>query len=230
MLGSYTKAKLIDDSVQTPINFGNVEQTGVTSYQNGFNRRAERSIDPTDISQRFVLSGIYELPVGKGKPLNVQNRALDLVVGGWQVQSIATFTVGLPVVVTGANNNLASRPNSTGQSAKLDNPTIAQWFNTQVFVNPPTYTYGNVGRVLPDVRNPGLIQVDLSLTKNTHITEKTNLQFRAESFNVANHVNLGYPGAGFSPGANGYNISSTFGLITSARDPRNIQLGMKLIF
>jgi hypothetical protein len=230
MLGSYTKAKLIDDSVQTPINFGNVEQTGVTSYQNGFNRRAERSIDPTDISQRFVLSGIYELPVGKGKPLNVQNRAVDLVAGGWQVQSIATFTVGLPVVITGANNNLASRPNSTGQSAKLDNPTIAQWFNTQVFVNPPTYTYGNVGRVLPDVRNPGLIQIDLSLTKNTHITEKTNLQFRAESFNVANHVNLGYPGAGFSPGANGYNISSTFGLITSARDPRNIQLGMKLIF
>ena len=230
MLGSYTKAKLIDDSVATPIAFGNVEQVGDIGYQNGFNRRAERSLDPTDVSQRFVLSGIYELPVGKGKRLNIQNRALDSIAGGWQVQSIATFQVGLPVVVTGANNNLANRPNSTGQSAKLSNPTIAEWFNTQVFVNPPLYTYGNLGRVLPDVRDPGLIQIDLSVTKNTRLTERMNLQFRAESFNVANHVNLGYPGTGFSPGANGLNISSTFGLINSARDPRNIQLGMKLIF
>jgi len=160
----------------------------------------------------------------------VQNRALDLIVGGWQVQTIATFQYGVPVVVTGANNNLATRPNSTGVSAKLDNPTPAQWFNTQAFVNPPTYTFGNLGRTLPDVRNPGIIQVDLSLTKNTHITEKTNLQFRAEAFNVANHVNLGLVSATFSPGATGYNISSTFGTITSARDPRNVQLGMKFIF
>jgi hypothetical protein len=230
MLASYTKAKLIDDSVQTPINFGNVEQTGITTYQNVFNRRAERSLDPTDVSQRFVLSGIYELPLGRGKPVNIQNRALDLIAGGWQVQSIATFQVGLPIAISGANNNVATRPNSTGQSAKLDSPTIAQWFNTGVFVNPPLYTYGNVGRVLPDVRNPGLIQIDLSVSKNSRITERTNLQFRAEAFNVANHVNLGSPGVTFAPGANGLNISSTFGLITSARDPRNVQLGMKLIF
>jgi hypothetical protein len=234
LLASYTKAKLIDDSVVTPINFGAVEQTGppsgVNSYQNVYNIRAERAIDPTDASQRLVLSGIYELPFGKGRPVNIQSRALDLVAGGWQVQSIATFQVGLPIVITGANNNLASRPNSTGQSAKLDHPTISQWFNTQAFINPPIYTYGNLGRTLPDARNPGVIQVDLSLAKSTRITERVNLQFRAESFNVANHVNPGYPGATFSPGANGLNSSSTFGVITSARDPRNIQLGMKLIF
>lgn len=231
VLASYTKSKLIDDSVATPINFGNVEQVGSFGYQNGkFNRRAERSLDPTDVSQRLVLSGIYELPFGKGKRLNLQNRVFQMIAGGWQAQSIATFTTGLPITVRGASNNLADRPNSTGVSAKLDNPTITQWFNTQAFINPPNYTYGNVGRVLPDVRNPGLIQVDLSLIKNTHIAEKANLQFRAEAFNVANHVNLGSPGATFSPGANGLNVNSTFGVITSARDPRNVQLGMKLIF
>ena len=69
----------------------------------------------------------------------------------------------------------------------------SQWFNTSAFINPPTYTFGNVGRVLPDVRNPGVINVDLSVIKDFSIRENANLQFRAQSFNVANHVNLGFP-------------------------------------
>jgi hypothetical protein len=84
--------------------------------------------------------------------------------------------------------------------------------------------------VLPDVRNPGVVNVDLSIIKDFSIKERARIQFRAESFNVANHVNLGFPNATFVPGANGLNNSSTFGTITSARDARSIQLGMKLIF
>ena len=230
-LGSYTKSKLIDDSVASPITFGNVEQVTTTAYQNGlYDRRAERSLDPTDVSQRLVLSGVYELPVGRGKKVDIRNGFLDAVVGGWQLDSIATMQTGVPVVITGANNNLATRPNSTGQSAKLSNPTASEWFNTAVFTNPSNYTYGNLGRVLPDVRNPGVIQIDLSVIKNWKIKERGNLQFRAESFNVANHVNLGFVNGTFSPGPNGLNSSGTLGTITSARNPRNIQLGMKLSF
>jgi len=62
------------------------------------------------------------------------------------------------------------------------------------------------------------------------IHEKVRLQFRAESFNVMNHVNLGLVSGGFSPGANGLNASGSFGTITSARDPRSLQLALKLIF
>ena len=233
-LASYTKAKLISDSIATPIGFGNVEQVTTTSYQDGlYNRRAERSLDPTDVSQRLVLSGVYELPIGKGRMLNVNNAVLNAFVGGWQLNSIAVMQTGVPVVITGANNQLATRPNSTGQSAKLDNPTASEWFNTAVFVNPPTYTFGNVGRVLPDVRNPGVINIDLSAIKDIPIREKLTIQFRAESFNVLNHVNLGLlstAGTTFVPGPNGLNSSGTFGTITSARDPRSIQLGLKLIF
>ena len=230
-LGSYTKAKLIDDSIASPIGFGNVEQVTTTSYQNGlYNRRAERSLDPTDVSQRLVLSGVYELPIGKGKHIDISNGFLNAVIGGWQLDSIVTMQTGVPVVVTGANNNLATRPNSTGKSAKLSDPTADRWFDTSAFVNPASYTYGNLGRVLPDVRNPGIVQVDLSIIKNWRIKERGNLQFRAESFNVANHVNLGLASATFSPGANGLNSSGTFGTITTARSPRNIQLGMKLTF
>jgi hypothetical protein len=230
-LGSYTKSKLIDDSVTSPIGFGNVEQVTTTGYQNGlYNRRAERSLDPTDVSQRLVLSGVYELPFGKGKLVNISNGFLDAVIGGWQLDSIVTMQTGVPIVITGANNNLATRPNSTGQSAKLSNPTASEWFNTAVFVNPASYTYGNLGRVLPDVRNPGIVQIDLSIIKNWRIKERGRLQFRAESFNVVNHTNLGFVSGGFSPGTNGFNSSGTFGTITTARNPRNIQLGMKLSF
>jgi hypothetical protein len=230
-LASYTKAKLISDSISAPINFGNVEQTGTNGFQNGlFNRRVERSIDPTDVPQRLAISAVYELPFGKGRTFAIDNRVLNAVVGGWQAQMIMTLQKGNPVIVRGANNNAADRPNSTGQSAQLDNPTPAEWFITAAFVNPPLYTYGNVGKVLPDVRNPGFFNVDFSIIKNTAIRESLNLQFRAEAFNLDNHVNLGYPNVTFSPGANGLNTSSTFGTITSARDARTIQLGMKLVF
>ncbi len=208
-----------------------MEQVGTVGYQQGlYNRRAERSLDPTDVAQRLVISGVYELPIGKGRKLNIDNSVLNVIAGGWQVDSVALFQGGVPVVVTGASNFLASRPNSTGQSAYLDNRTIAKWFDTSVFVNPPNYTYGNLGRVLPDVRNPGVVNVDLSLVKNIPLREKTRLQIRAESFNALNHVNLGFVNGGFSPGADGKNVSSTFGTISSARDARSIQLGAKLTF
>jgi hypothetical protein len=137
---------------------------------------------------------------------------------------------GIPLNVTGANNQRASRPDSTGVSAKLDNPTAARWFDTTQFVNPAPFTFGNVGRTLPDVRAPGTVNWDLSFIKNTRLVERGNLQFRAEMFNFLNHVNLGIPNTGFSPGPDGRNQSGAFGTITSARDARTIQLALKLSF
>ena len=120
--------------------------------------------------------------------------------------------------------------NSTGVSAHLDNGTSDRWFDTAQFVNPPNFTYGNVGRTLPDVRNPGILNFDISVIKDTTITERLKMQFRGEAFNFVNHRNLGSPNVGFSAGANGLNNSSTFGVITTARDPRIMQFGLKLMF
>ncbi|HWB96373.1 MAG TPA: hypothetical protein VG672_06715, partial [Bryobacteraceae bacterium] len=230
LLASFTGGKLIDDSVTTPFGwFG--DQVGITGYQNGkYARNLERSVDPTDVSKRLVLSGIYELPFGSGKRWNSSNRFANILMSGWQFNTITTLQSGLPVRISGANNYLADRPNSTGASAKIDNPTAARWFDTSVFVNPASYTYGNVGRVLPDVRGPGIVEVDLSAIKDTTLKEGLKLQFRAESFNLPNHVNLGLPNGSFSAGSDGKNNSSTFGTITSARDARQIQFALKLIF
>ncbi|WP_321472008.1 carboxypeptidase regulatory-like domain-containing protein [uncultured Paludibaculum sp.] len=231
ILASYTFGKLISDSEVVPSNFGAVEVGSDNGYQNGkYNRKAERSLDPTDVSQRLVLSGIYELPFGKGKRWNSSNGFTERLMGGWQLNVISTMQGGLPLAVRGANNFLANRPNSTGVSAKLDNPTSDRWFDTTAFINPPNFTYGNVSRTMPDVRGPGIINFDLSMIKDTRIAERLRLQFRAEAFNFLNHRNLGNPNVSFSPGSNGLNISSTFGVITSARDPRIMQFGLKLMF
>ena len=109
--------------------------------------------------------------------------SLQRLVGGWQLNTIGVMQTGIPLIVRGASNFAANRPNSTGESAKLDNPTRERWFNTDAFVNPPDFTFGNVGRTLPDVRTPGTVNFDLSVIKDTRITERVNLQFRAESFN-----------------------------------------------
>ena len=225
-LFSYTAGKIISDSIATPVNFGPIEQASIIGYQNGkFNRRAERSLDPTDVSQRATLSLLYELPFGKSGSGLVQR-----LIGGWQINTIGIMQTGIPLNITGANNQRANRPDSTGVSAKLDNPTAARWFDTTQFVNPAPFAFGNVGRTLADVRTPGTVNWDLSFIKNTRIVERYNLQFRTEMFNFLNHVNLGIPNTGFVPGPNGRNLSGTFGTITSARDARTIQMALKFVF
>ncbi|MBI1790715.1 MAG: carboxypeptidase regulatory-like domain-containing protein [Acidobacteria bacterium] len=232
MLFSYTSGKIISDSLRNPVDFGSVEQTNFWNFQNGrYNRRAERSVDPTDVSQRGALSLVYELPFGRGKRL-VNSGVASQIAGGWQVNTVGVMQTGVPVVVTGASNFRADRPNSTGASARLDGDQRSRnrWFDTTQFANPPNFTFGNIGRALPDVRGPGTVNWDFSVIKNTRVTERVNLQFRAESFNFLNHVNLGLPNGGFVAGPDGRNRSGTFGTITSARDARVNQLALKLVF
>lgn len=232
LLVSYTNAKLITDNEVSPISWASALTGSLgAGYQSGkFNRRVERGLDPTDIAQRFVTSFAYELPVGRGKALGIDNGFLNAIAGGWSLSGLFTRQTGQALVVRGAQNFLADRPNSTGQSAKLSDPTRNRWFDTTAFVNPPNYTYGNLGRTLPDVRAPGLTNLDVALLKNTRIWERLTMQFRAEAFNVANVTNLGLPNVTFVAGPDGRNSSATFGAISSAFDARSLQFGIKLLW
>jgi hypothetical protein len=228
---AFTGGKRISDSLANPVNFGPVEQVNENGFQNGlYNRAAAKSVDPADVSRRLVISGLYELPFGQGRRFDPQNAVLRKVVGGWQINTIGVMQNGVPITVRGASNQQANRPDSTGVSAKLDNPTNQRWFDTEQFVNPPDFTFGNVGRTLPDVRHPGTVNWDLSLIKNTLISERFNVQFRAEAFNFLNQVNYELVNDSFSAGPDGKNQSATFGTVNSARDARVIQLSLKLIF
>ena len=237
LLASYTFAKLISDSIYNGLNFIGSEGGNEFGYQNGlYNRRAERAEDPSNVPHRLVVSGLFELPVGKGKKLDFKNGVANNILGNWQLNTITTIVQGTPTVVRGANNGLANRPDWVGSLELPSGFTDAnpqrgvQWFNTAAFLNPALYTFGNTPRAISQFRNPGAVIIDLSVFKNFVITEKLKLQFRAEAFNAPNHVNLGSPNTSFGAGPGGTNNNDAFGRITSSRDPRNMQLGLKLIF
>ena len=176
-----------------------------------------------------MISGNYELPFGRNKPfLATAPKAVDFVLGGWQLNGIATFQTGVPLKISngGNNTNLGSpgqRPNNNGKSAKLDNPTMDRYFDTSVFSQAPNFTFGNVGRTLPDVRTPSQNNLDASIFKRFHATERATFEFRAEAFNATNHPIWGNPGLDVTN-------SSSFGVITSKSGSRVMQLALKMLF
>ncbi|WP_170834973.1 carboxypeptidase regulatory-like domain-containing protein [Terriglobus roseus] len=239
LLASYTFSKLLNNGIQNPLDgyIGVGGAGGTVTPQDSNNRAAEYSLDPTDIKHRVVASALYELPFGRGRSfLNSGNGFVDRIVSGWQVNTVVTAQSGLPLSISGANNNLATRPSfAPGKSAKDVNKSsrsINSWFDTSVFVNPDNWTFGNVPRVLPNARGPKYVNMDASLFKTTRISEKLRLQLRLESFNTLNHPNFLAPNSTFVPAAgnNGTNTSSSFGQITSDMQPRNVQLAAKFLF
>ena len=229
VLTSYTNGKLINDSFASAGSGG-----GGGEYRVGrFNRRLERAIDQDDVSQRLVISGVYELPFGKGKQfLAGVNSITQAVLGGWQVNGIATAQTGFPLRVRGANNftgiawpNVLADPSLPGGQR-----TAQKWFNTEVFRNPDDFTIGNIGRTLPNTRSPGLFDVSFSGFKEFRIRERVNLEFRGELFNALNRVNLNTPNSSFTPNRAGVNTNANFGAVTSSLNARSIQLGLRLAF
>ncbi len=175
-----------------------------------------------NVPNQASLSGTYDLPFGKGR------------LGGWQVNSIVSLLDGFPFTpVIGSNRSGdgdTRNPDRPSLNPSFSGPVVLgnpnQWFNPNAFILPTAGTYGNLGRGV--YSGPGLANVDFSLFKNTAITERTTLQFRAEFFNLLNRTNFGTPNATvFSSGA----ISPSAGLITStATTSRQIQFCLKLLF
>ncbi len=229
MLVSYTTGKLINDAFSDAGANG-----GGGDFRVGrFNRRLDRAIDQDDVSQRLVVSGVYELPFGKGKAFLTDARGIaGHLVGGWQLNTVTTLQSGTPLSVRGANNFTGINwPDLTGDAhLSRGERTIQRWFRTDVFKNPADWTLGNAPRTLPNVRGPGIFDVAFSLFKTFHIREGFNLEFRTEMFNMLNWVNYSNPNVTFSPNRQGVNTNPNFGRITAAGDARRIQLGLRLAF
>src|SRR5262245_31072586 len=161
-LASYTFGKLISYSINNPLNFIATEGAGEFGYQNGkFNRRAERAEDPSNVAHRLVMSGLWELPIGKGRKIDFSHGFLNTVLGGWQINTVTTIVGGAPLIVRGANNGLANRPDllrtpNLPEGFTDPNPERGLlWFDTLAFKNPAQYTYGNTPRAISQFRNPG---------------------------------------------------------------------------
>jgi len=224
---SYTWSKSIDDAS----NF--FSSAGDPNFpQNSYDVAAERGRSNFDVRHRLSVSYSYALPFGKGRQYLAKNGWVSTALSGWESYGIVTVQSGRPFTVAllpdidnsgtgrsilgfGAND----RPNIVG-NPELSNPTTDQWFNTAAFTFSAPGTFGDAGRNILD--GPGYQTVNLSLMKNTALSERVNLQFRAEAFNLFNHPNFNLP--------DNFLGSPTFGRITSARDPRHIQFGLKLLF
>jgi hypothetical protein len=131
------------------------------------------------------------------------------------------------------NTNLFSpsqRPNWTGHDPNIDGSSVSKgehiqrWFDTSVFSITPAFQFGNVPRVMPDLRADGVKNLDLSVFKNNYFHGgKWNAQFRLEMFNALNRVQFGAPNTQVGNG--------NFGIVSSqANGPRQVQLALKLIF
>jgi hypothetical protein len=231
-LFSYTMGKLIAESFA--IGGGNSGNAGVGDFRDGlFNRRVDRAIDPDDVSQRLVASGLWELPFGRGRALGRNMNAFaDAFLGGWQLNGIWTIQTGQPLTVRGSNNftgtpypDLAANP-----TLPKSERTVERWFNTGAFRNPADFTIGNAPRTLPSTRGPGLNDLSFSIFKTFRFAERARLEVRGELFNALNTVNYNQPNTNFQPNRAGVNANANFGRITSALEARRMQLGLRLVF
>jgi len=231
--GTYTWSHSIDDA----------SDAGTTNaelnlpqdiYAN--NLAVEKASSSFDHRHRITGTVVYDLPFAGNS-----NGWLHRTVGGWRasgnviVQSGAPFTVNLStgneVAHIGlVNGNNLERPNVSGDP-NSGPKTPQQWFNTASFLVPTVLAFGNTPR--NDVIGPGLIDVDASLQKEFQLHESMKLQFRFDAFNLFNHPNFNLPNricSTLSGSTCAGTPNSTFGQITSAQDPRELQFALKLMF
>jgi hypothetical protein len=199
---------------------------GRNNVQNPRNIRAEYGLADFNYGQRVTVSGVYNLPVGRGKQyLGSANGVVDAVVGGWQLTSIFAAQTGPPgslsMATATSNTGSSQRPNRVCDgNLPADQRTVRHWYDTSCFVAPPNFTFGNTGRNI--ITAPGYASWDFGAHKDFRLTEKTGLTFRAEFFNFLNKANFGYPGSSIG--------SATAGVISSVGPARQIQFALRLHF
>jgi hypothetical protein len=243
--GNYTWSKSLDDS---SIGFnafvGNLNTIG--NYTVGNPQQLDRlnkewAISANDVSQRFVLAAIFDLPIGRGRWIGRDmNRVVDGFIGGWSVSAIITLQGGQPLPIVMANPRLqdgTQRPNvvcsqvasglSYHQAASnyLNGNANSSLFNAACFADPGDQIPGDAPRYFSNLRGDGIHNIDLSFTKEFTIKERMTLQLRGEFFNFTNTERFAFPDVGVG--------SATFGDVTSSAPgstPRIAQFGLRFQF
>jgi outer membrane receptor protein involved in Fe transport len=199
---------------------------GAENPQYGPDVQAEYGQSDFNPGQIFKLSGIYALPVGRGKPfLGSADRLTNLTLGGWQLSGLLYVQSGLPFNVSATDlsqtgGDHAQRANQVCNGGHPANQSITHWFNTACYVQPGVGEFGNEQR--DNIIGPRNTNLDLSLFKAFAIGERSSIQFRSDFFDALNHPLLGIPSATVS--------SSTYGQITSITGARTVQFSLKYLF
>jgi len=228
-LASFTWAKLMTDDSRNPLDF--VGQHG--GYpQDWRNLSYEHSVSPQDVKYQFTWQASYDLPVGKGRALDL-NGVSNAILGGWTANGIFYLSSGIPIpspVVGSSNIYLYQRANITCDPSKGAPHTITQWFTADCFAVPASqFVPGNAPAYLDHVRTMGANNLDLTLSKNFKLGETRNLRFDISSYNVANRPQFASPNV---PSADtGWTAAAGFGQITAtSNSPRQFQFGARFMF
>jgi hypothetical protein len=224
-MAGYTYSKCMDNA------------SGLQDSTYPFDPRLSISLCNFDVTHNFVFSYNWLLPFDRFVTAGWAKR----VVGGWSLSGITNFATGLPITLTenddnaliGANAVPVDVPNFAGGKVLADtNPRHGKaYFNYALFTNEQMGQFGNSRRRF--FHGPGLNNFNMALLKSTKITESKTLEFRVEAFNLFNHAQFTNPDSEINDGypivVNGQ-LQGTFGIISNARDPRIMQLGLKFFF
>ena len=237
ILGAYTWSKILGNADNTTGYFldstgNNNSNTGTPQDPNDLH--AERSLSYYDVRQRFVASYVLDLPIGNGQRfLHDASGIENALVGGWGINGITTFQTGFPISLGYSGSTAIStyfgggnpRPNVVPGCVKRiggsEQSKLNEWFNTACFTAPAEFGYGDEPRVDATLRNSGVANFDFAIFKTTHLSERFNLQFRTEIFNLFNRVQFGAPDSKLG--------DATFGVVSGqANNPRLFQFALRL--
>lgn len=230
---SYTWSKFLSTA-------GGLGHVGGNTISDPYNVKYDKGRPDFDRPHIFTGNVIYQTPT-----LADKSGFVKTVAGNWETAFIVTANTGVPVTVGCCTNFTGTQANRPDQIADTEGPkTVDQWFNVNAFRPPPVV--GLLGKsARGQIRGPGITNLDFSLMKNFpglpwFTSEDATLQFRAEFFNTLNHtqfqsIDASYPldqitidGAG---NLTNYNMNnSNFGRVTRIREPREIQIALKIIW
>ena len=225
LTAAYTNSKTMGNNFESA--------TGEVGGQNNlYNPNYNRALSTNDIPQRLVFGYMYEIPFGQRRPF-LSSGLVSKIIGNWQVSGVTVLQRGIPLRIAAPDNTgLSDFALNVGRGNRLKDPvlpsdqrTTDRWFDTSAFAVAPPFTIPNDSLIQPRLRDPNRVNFDTSFIRNQHIRERFNVQFRAEFFNVFNHPFLSL-GTGSSVTVN----TPQFGKILTGTSPREIQLGMRIVF
>jgi hypothetical protein len=220
----YTYARALDNGFSDGVG----TTTGATYYPLPGTSRDDWALSQIQLKHNFTASVIYDLPFGRGRQFgSAWSKPVDTVLGGWQLNVIEKIMSGFPLFMTASTNNsgvsFASNANRPDQicTGQLSNWSVSEFFNTACYQDPVQGELGNASRT--PLYGPGFVNTDLSAVKRFQLKERTDLEFRAEFFNLFNHPQFYAPVTDVD--------SSNFGQITeTVNNPRLMQFALKLRF
>jgi hypothetical protein len=231
-LTSFTWAKLMTDDGNPPLSFVGAHNGSPQDWKDLY---LEHSVSPQDVKYQFTGTASYDLPVGKGRAINL-NGIGNAVLGGWTSNLILYLSTGVPIASPGSGvdpSYFNQRADMVCDPSKGAPHSQSRWFRASCFAMPASpFVPGTAPAYLDHVRTMGAQNLDLSLYKKFSFGETRELRFEISSYNLTNHAQLGQPNVPSVKDVNTQpDVAATFGQITSTvNSPRQFQFATRFTF